>query len=219
MEKESVQKSVKNFFHLYANRFQRIYKNDQKNLVEQFLDSQLRSSMFVRFKMVLDEIKISKAKTVLDVGCGPGEHDVILARELGIDVTGIDVAENMIELAKAASLGSNTLGLCRFILGSFTDFSSEEKFDLIFSLGVVEYIKEPSDFIMKMCNFTEGKVIFSIPVKFHWLTLQRILRYKIRNCPLWFYSKSDICTLMEKCCIRNYTIHDLGRDYLVVIKV
>ena len=214
-----MQKNVKNFFHLYANRFQRIYKHDQKNLIEQFLDSQFRSSMFVRFKMVLDEIKNSQAKTVLDVGCGPGVHDVILAQELGVDVLGIDVAENMIELAKVASRESNTLGFCKFILGNFTDFFREEKFDLVFSIGVVEYIKEPSDFIIKMCNLAEDKVIFSIPVKFHWLTLQRILRYKIRNCPLWFYSKPDICSLMEKCRIRNYVIHDLGRDYLVVIKV
>ena len=219
MSESKDQKKVTNFFHNYAYRFLQIYKNDQKNLVERVIDSRLRSSMFSRFETTLAEIKASQAKTVLDVGCGPGQHDIILANDLNIQVTGIDIAENMIELANIASIKANTLNSCKFILGDFDNITGSEKFDVVFSLGVVEYIKDPSSFISKMCQVAQDKVIFSLPVKYHWLTAQRMIRYRIRNCPLWFYSEKEIISILKKLHIENYLIHDLGRDYLVVLNV
>lgn len=46
-----------------------------------------------------DEIDISKYKTVLDIGCGTGALSYVLYKN-GLKVTGIDVAEKMVEKSK-----------------------------------------------------------------------------------------------------------------------
>lgn len=40
------------------------------------------------------------AKSVLDLGCGTGRHDLLLAKK-GYDVTGVDMSEEMLAVAKA----------------------------------------------------------------------------------------------------------------------
>ena len=43
-----------------------------------------------------------KTKSILDIGCGTGLHDFELAN-LNYDVTGLDISQDMIEIARAAS--------------------------------------------------------------------------------------------------------------------
>lgn len=54
----------------------------------------------ITYQKELDEFvkTLPKDAKILDVGCGTGHVDAYLA-ELGFDVTGIDISENMIEIA------------------------------------------------------------------------------------------------------------------------
>jgi len=210
-------KNVKDFFQGYAKEFHDIYAGESKGGLGRFLDAWLRNSMFTRFDEAFVEIKKCGAKSVLDVGCGPGTHDVILAKNLGTKVTGVDVAASMIELAKGNAEKGGVSSLCEFALGDFDAFAGRARFDAVLSLGVVEYIKEPGPFVRKMFELANQKVIFSLPVKWNVLTPQRALRYKLRNCPLWFYSESEIASFLRKHGMERFCIHDLGRDYLVVV--
>jgi 2-polyprenyl-3-methyl-5-hydroxy-6-metoxy-1,4-benzoquinol methylase len=70
-------------------------------------------------------------KRILDIGCGTGLHDIELSK-LGYDVVGIDISEDMINVARsnAAKAGCKV----DFLKDVNKQFSLEEKFDTVISL-------------------------------------------------------------------------------------
>ena len=67
-------------------------------------------------------------KTVLDIGCGTGEHAVFLS-QLGYHVTGIDMSNEMIAIALSKNIPNTN-----FLVGNAMDFQLSERFDVIVSL-------------------------------------------------------------------------------------
>jgi SAM-dependent methyltransferase len=53
-------------------------------------------------EFLLDLLDLPEGARVLDVGCGPGRHLIALARA-GLSVTGIDVSERLLEIARDAA--------------------------------------------------------------------------------------------------------------------
>jgi 2-polyprenyl-3-methyl-5-hydroxy-6-metoxy-1,4-benzoquinol methylase len=51
---------------------------------------------------LVDTLALQAGERVLDVGCGPGRHALALARR-GIEVTGVDLSEDFVALARAAA--------------------------------------------------------------------------------------------------------------------
>tara|TARA_B100001248_G_scaffold250487_1_gene224648 strand:- start:43555 stop:44214 length:660 start_codon:yes stop_codon:yes gene_type:complete len=209
--------AVKTFFDDYASKFYSIYREEQKNIFSRFLDRTLRYSMFQRFEKVGIIIKETDSKNILDVGCGPGWHDILLARSQDVKITGIDVAQNMIDIANSHILNRNLEDKLNFITADIFDYKFDSKYDSVFALGVVEYFEKPEELISIMTNLSSKRVIFSIPVKNHWLTAQRRIRYKLRNCPLWFYDKNEIEHMLKTLGLTSYKIHVIDRDFLVEI--
>jgi 2-polyprenyl-3-methyl-5-hydroxy-6-metoxy-1,4-benzoquinol methylase len=211
------QDHVTRFFKGYAQQFTNIYTHDNKNTINKLIDIFLRKSMFSRFNLAKSIFKECQISNLLDVGCGPGVHDLILASELKINITGIDVAPEMIEIAVRSFQELKIHTPYNFIVGDFKFFSNQHQFDAALSLGVLEYVDDPKFFIKKIFNTVAVVACFSLPKKYHILTPQRSLRYRIRKCPLWFYTRSSIQKMLVDCEINKYKIHDLGRDYLVAI--
>lgn len=79
-----------------------------------------------------------KVKTVLDVGCGTGEHDIALA-EKGFDVTGFDSSKFMHETAveKLQGLSKNVTANLSFLCGNYEELllSQKKEFDAAIFLG------------------------------------------------------------------------------------
>ncbi|MBW8886649.1 MAG: methyltransferase domain-containing protein [Fibrobacteres bacterium] len=71
-----------------------------------------------------------KAKSLIDVGCGTGNHDVLLAKH-GFEVDGVDRSEDMIRVGRQRAEGMKNL---RFHLGDATDFRLGKKADAVVSL-------------------------------------------------------------------------------------
>lgn len=62
---------------------------------------------------------------VLDVGCGTGVPVAAMLAEAGLDVTGIDIAPKMIEIARAEVKG-------RFLVADCLEYEPEGSFDAVF---------------------------------------------------------------------------------------
>lgn len=211
------QEDVTNFFDDYSSKFNSIYRRHDASRFGTIVDRLTRQGMFARFEETVRQCLAVQAKSVLDVGCGPGVHDAILAEKFKLRVRGIDVAPRMIEIAKANAAAHGVSDLCVYSVMDFMEFEGGADYDTSFSLGVLEYIEDPVPFIVKMIRHTRKRVMFSLPVKWHVLTPQRIVRYKLRKCPLKFYSVAGIRRLMLGCNVKNYEVKRLNRDYLVVI--
>lgn len=86
-----------------------------------------------------------KPKNVLEVGCGTGNYAQILHRK-GYSVTGLDISENMIKLAKGKCD-------CVFQVGDIRSISISGKFDSCVSMfAVMGYMVENSDVLKALCN-------------------------------------------------------------------
>lgn len=77
----------------------------------------------------------SGAKSILNLGCGTGSHDELFYNK-GFKVLGIDLSEEMVELAKQKAIAPSLEFLCL----DATKYYSEKNFDIILSLfHVINY--------------------------------------------------------------------------------
>jgi ubiquinone/menaquinone biosynthesis C-methylase UbiE len=100
---------------------------------------------------------------VLDLGCGDGTTALPLAR-LGAEVTGIDIAENLVEAGKrrAAEAG---LGNLQFQVGDASDLQGveDDSFDLTLTCFGAMFAPKPFDVAREMVRVTKpgGRVIMA----------------------------------------------------------
>ncbi len=74
------------------------------------------------------------AKTVLDLGCGTGRHDILLAAK-GYSVTGVDLSEEMLSVARTnASKATLGQGRISFSLGDVRAVRLDLSFDAVLLL-------------------------------------------------------------------------------------
>ena len=82
-------------------------------------------------------------KSILDLGCGTGMHDKELISR-GYNVTGIDLSQEMIEIAK------QRVPKAKFRVGDMANFELDEKFDVILTMfaaiGYLTKNKQLEDF-------------------------------------------------------------------------
>lgn len=143
--------------------------------------------------------KIKPGKT-LDIGCGVGNYSNWLA-ENGFDVTGIDLSDKAIELAKEKYKQDKL----NFICGDIIDESlfEEEKFDFIFDWQVLHHLlpEKGEVFVERVSQLLEDKGVY-ISVCFSEESKafggKGKLRTTFLNTELYFSSENEIRQLFEK---------------------
>lgn len=110
---------------------------------------------------VSQKLSIGSPHRVLDAGCGNGAFARMLV-DRGYEVTGIDLSDSGIEIAKSQCPGG------RFELASLTDdllSRFDEPFDAVVSLEVVEHLYDPRLFARRMFDVLRpgGQLILSTP--------------------------------------------------------
>ena len=84
-------------------------------------------------------------------------------------------------------------------------------------MGFFDYIEDANVVFKKLKNDISEIILASIPKENHFLSFQRKIRYKKRNCPLYLYTHDDIVALMDDNDFKNYEIIDFGREYYLII--
>ena len=83
----------------------------------------------------------NSVNSILDLGCGTGRHDILLA-EKGYKITGVDMSEKMIEIARTQNIKSIEL-----IVGDVRNINLNKQFDAVISLfHVASYQTTNEDF-------------------------------------------------------------------------
>ena len=80
---------------------------------------------------LIEQLKLPKGASILDVGCGTGRHSVALAKH-GFAVTGIDLSDEMLEKARARATASEIHAT--FLQCDATTYVSEPVFDAAIGL-------------------------------------------------------------------------------------
>ncbi|HEV7433333.1 MAG TPA: methyltransferase domain-containing protein [Pseudorhizobium sp.] len=103
---------------------------------EDILVEQLSYSVPVMVRQRLQDLELGPFKRMLDLGCGTGLTGGAL-RDMVEDVTGIDISENMVEIAHEKDL-YETLYVAE--VEDFLEDNDEEPFDLVTATDVLPYL-------------------------------------------------------------------------------
>ncbi len=116
----------------YANYYNLLYKDKDYQTEVDYID-----------KIIKTNSKTKELYHILDLGCGTGRHDILLA-EKDYQVLGIDLSEQMIEIAN-----SNKNDNCSFDVNDIRTFQINKKFDTVLSLFHVASYQTTNDDIEK----------------------------------------------------------------------
>ena len=103
-----------------------------------------------------------KGKKVLEIGCGLGTEAINFARH-GADYTGTDLSIESLNLAQNRFKVYNQKG--RFFQGNSENLSSfvnVEKYDLIYSFGVIHHSPKPNLIIDQIYKYMDDSTILKI---------------------------------------------------------
>src|SRR5256712_4340257 len=106
--------------HSTYGRFARYYDIIYHNLVNYEGDVDFIEAVFRRYHV--------NPRTILDLGCGTGNHDIPLARR-GYQVTGLDQSPAMLSLARKKTAESRVR--VRFVRADMRSFRLVRKFDSV----------------------------------------------------------------------------------------
>lgn len=89
-----------------------------------------------------------KPRRILDLGCGTGSHDILLARR-GHEVTGLDLSASQLAVARTKATRA---GLpIRFVRGDMRSFDLDRTFDAALCMfGAFGYLLKPSDVLRSL---------------------------------------------------------------------
>lgn len=120
-------------FGKYANYYDLIYQDKDYEGESEFIDG-----LITRFA--------PGAKSILDLGCGTGNHDFYLSKR-GYNITGVDYSETNINIAnsKLAAFGHSNV-ILEFKKADIRNFRENKKFGIILSLfHVMSYMSTNND--------------------------------------------------------------------------
>ena len=195
---------VKEYFEERATTFDSLYINESR--LSYWLNSTFRSAIYERFQIALNASGRITDKTVLDIGCGSGRYLVEYAKRGARRVVGVDLSPKMLDLARNLIIQEGVEDRCELVQGDFLQLDIIHQFDIVLGMGLFDYIAEGQDFLKKMASVAGGSVIASFPGKSTLRMHFRRLRYRLRNCPVYFYSESEIQELSREAGLRDYKV-------------
>ena len=133
----------------------------------------------------------------------------------GAEVVGLDFAPAMIELARELSAEAGVAERCHFEQGDFLSWREPHHFDICLGIGFFDYIEDPGAFLQRIYRVGAAQAIFSFPIRWTLRTPSRWLRLRLRGCPVFFYSETDVASLLKPADWSRLDVHRLSRDFLV----
>ena len=206
------------FFHGFADTFDTFYDGKRSPLMQR-IDRRFRNDMFERYRLTFERLGDLHGKTVIDIGCGSGPY-VIEAIDKGPAMFWrSDAAPRMLELTRQRVER----------IGAQDEFRAQKSFrrrligpfNAAIVMGVLDYVEDSTVFLRALREIITDAAVISFPSK-HWFrTPIRKIRYRLRNCPVWFYSQADIRKSASDAGWRTIDIRKIagaGMDYHVCLK-
>jgi SAM-dependent methyltransferase len=208
------------FFHGFADAFDTFY-DGKRSPVMQWIDRRFRSDMFARYSLTFERLGDLTGRRGLDVGCGSGPYVAEALRRGAAHMVGLDPAPRMLDLTRERV---DKLGLgerLTLVEGYFPQTHPAGPFDFAIVMGVMDYVAEPVPFLRELKGVLAGTAAISFPSR-HWFrTPLRTVRYRLRNCPVYFY---DDAAIRAQCREAGFSTVDIrkipgaGMDFHVCVR-
>ena len=220
MSKSETTQAVGQFFDGYAADFDSIYGHTtERSAFGRWVDRRFRGVMMHRFEAALRQTDRADIQSVLDVGCGSGRYVMAFAKQ-GKTVVGVDMAEGMLKLAQKGVDEMGVSDQVTLVAGDYLATSFDRTFDAACLMGFFDYIENPVSVWQKLAKEVTGEIYASFPIAGGWLAWQRKVRYRLRKCPLWLYTREDVVAILDEAGFAGkYTIENFERDWFVTVRL
>jgi 2-polyprenyl-3-methyl-5-hydroxy-6-metoxy-1,4-benzoquinol methylase len=205
--------SVQRYWDKNASSFDALYESGTP--FHRAFNAVFRKALFERIRLAADVIQQVDGATVLDVGCGSGRTTIPLARVGKTQVTGIDFAPHMIELARKAAADAHVEDRCKFVVGDFTKDTAGGPFDFVTALGVLDYVDDPVPFVRRMLDLSKRAIMFSVPKPSLVRANLRKLRYGRHGVNVHFHKAAECRRIAEAAGAKSITVHPIPAGYFV----
>ena len=148
----------------------------------QYTDA-LEKELFLRL------VQPQRGQSLLEVGCGTG-HNLEFFSELGLNVTGIDSSEPMLQMA-AKRLGPDA----RLLLGEANRLAfNNNSFDIVALITVLEFLPDPAGALKEAARVSREKVYIGVLNKASILGIARRVKDRFRKS---IYNRAKFYTIWE----------------------
>lgn len=206
---------VGHFFDRKAKSFDAIYSGE-KSFVGRAWDRLTRRNIGERLMFTLRALDPVAGKTVLDVGCGSGRYCVELAKLGASTAVGIDLAPQMLDIARKLAAREGVAGRCRFVETDVTGFVAEAPFDAVVAMGFFDYVDRPLDVLRQLRPMTRGLLVAAFPARWSFRVPFRKISLNLRGCPVYFFDHRQVRRLAEDAGFNVVTLLRRGPIYLLV---
>ncbi|XP_024919003.1 phosphoethanolamine methyltransferase isoform X2 [Cynoglossus semilaevis] len=114
-------------------------------------------------KEFVDMLNLKPGQKVLDVGCGIGGGDFYMAKTFGVKVLGLDLSENMVEIAMERALKENLPSVQFEVADATKRTFPEGSFDVIYSRDTILHIDDKLALFQRFHSWLKpgGKLLIS----------------------------------------------------------
>jgi SAM-dependent methyltransferase len=210
---------VARFWNDIAAEFDSIYTGENKSAFARAMDHFFRKDMYQRYEWVMQKSGDVRGMRICDVGCGSGRFVTALAKKGAEHVTGVDVAPEMIKIARTVVEQDAVADRCDFVVADVLNWRTEDKYDLSIAIGFWDYIMEPPERLRLIRNFTTGKFLSAWPRFWTWrMPVRKVRLQYIRGCPVYFFKKPEVYKLIEDAGFQVESCETIGQLYCVVAR-
>lgn len=136
--------------------------NPNKALWEKGDFTKIADTMRESSAALVAKIGITSGMEVLDVACGDGDT-AIPAAKLGANVTGVDIAHNLVEAGNARAIKEGVADRCKISEGDVMDLKDQQdaSFDLVMSIFGAMFAPRPLDVAKELVRVTRkgGRIV------------------------------------------------------------
>jgi SAM-dependent methyltransferase len=195
--KQNEMAQIAQFWNDTAHDFDRIYTG-QKSGFARALDQWFRKDMYQRLAWVLDRSGDVRNAAICDVGCGSGRFVKELAQRGASRVVGVDVAPEMLRIARTVADEAGVAARCEFAESDILEWKTSDTFDLTIAIGFWDYIRDPRARLDVIRQITRGRFLSAWPRLWSWRVPIRKVRLAARGCPVYFYRMPQVHALLAQ---------------------
>ena len=181
---------VRDYFEARTAEYDAFYEPSSR--IERSFNRVFRKAVYLRRDEVITIANRFGCRSVLDVGCGSGRNMIYWAHNGLERLHGVDVSPEMVMIAKSISERAGVADRCTFDVADFTQWGSDNQYDMVVACGVFDYVVDAESFLAHMARMAKHVIYGSFP---GWTLVRsplRKLRYALRGCPTHFYRRKEL---------------------------
>jgi len=206
---------VAQYWNDIAQDFDAIYTGQNKSAFARALDQWLRRDIYERFDWVMRKSGDVTGKTICDIGCGSGRFVASLAKRGAKRVMGVDVAPEMLKLARELAMKEGVTANTDFAQMDVIDWNRSDVFDETIAIGFWDYFADPTERLRIIRTMTRERFLSAWPRLWTWRAPVRKVRLTALGCPVYFFSRPEVYKYLEATGFKVVSCETVGKLHCV----